>query len=1223
MLNSLQIYRNDQPYLLIPIDEKTEFFQAVMGDHVITTQFISPVPLDIDEGDYILFRGERFTINRPLPPLDKTSLTEFTYNLTFEGYVYDLLDMPYMHLGSLEFSYFGTPAMYLQILVDCMNSISSGWSVGAVDALPEQPLDFYESGKGFSCKGALIKIAEAFKLEFWLTGKTINLTAQAGVLTNLTFEYGRGRGLYKISRGQINDTAYFNRLYVQGSDKNIPSGYRGGAKRLQVGNDPYLELPLTGGKKRRANSIVIDDIFPKRVGTITAVSADWLTITDTAIDFDVNGQRIDGQKATVEITSGENAGQSFEIDSYVHATRTIKLLPLTETDGYVRPNSTYSIAVGDKYFFAGINMPQTYIDAAEKELRDRGTTLLNTAANQLPPYSVEVSDKFMRDNGITVNAGDRVGLKDAQIGVDAKIRVSSVRFPLVDPNNVQLVISDVIPLNNTEKTIIDVDKTKRDVVVTTKISAEKARRNMLDMRMLKDKIFDPDGYFDPESIKPLSIDTYMLSVGAKGQNFSLNNVTIDANTGGDPNYLTISGGSLIHYEVETPGLGYVWQISAGEFPALDPAKTYFVSAKCSRNELAGIWSVSEVPIKTEEVSGFYHFNIGILFPVGSDGTRGFDFTNGMTFIVGDRITTGRIQSLDGLNFLDLSAGTFNLGDVLSGLDWSITNEGKLTVRGEIIATDAQFINLAVENLKTGKVKITAENNNIIIEDGDKNAMIILDDDCAVEGYTLSPVDGGRPVIIPVYGPGARFGLSPNNSSGFSSIGRKGLFTNGKYTAGGNGKTLVMDHDGFSTNSGKRTLSGQFRLAPIPNNPALTDNNAMLVTIENGLIVGFEELVDGTKQPMTVNDPTSLPPDNTNDTGYTSGDGGGGIDPPIQITPTTFTAANFPLGLVTKRGQTSNTNYSGILSTHVKRFTIENDLKTTTTRVNETTFNYTNADTQAAWAKENGLTIHGHCLLWAKDAYIPQYIKDYETAGTLTTQQWNDKLKDLIQAPILHYKNTPSVSGVIKSWDVVNEPFLEAADIDTTARVVFKNCVWLRVLGPDYIKLAFQYAYEADPTCIYFLNDYGWEYGWKKVDEMVRLATEYQAAGIPMHGWGLQLHTYLSMSNNGITSNLQRLVDTGLKIHISELAIQLREGTVPNPFVLTPALEASQAAKFVTIFNAFKAIPSEQKFGITTWGIIDSGYWKVVDSGNADYPLLFNDDFTTKQGYRDALTAILT
>ena len=71
----------------------------------------------------------------------------------------------------------------------------------------------------------------------------------------------------------------------------------------------------------------------------------------------------------------------------------------------------------------------------------------------------------------------------------------------------------------------------------------------------------------------------------------------------------------------------------------------------------GLIDPGETPQQAEASAGNYLFNLGVLYNV-VDGRRDFDFTNGMTFINGDTIKTGKIESLDGLSWFDLSAGKF-------------------------------------------------------------------------------------------------------------------------------------------------------------------------------------------------------------------------------------------------------------------------------------------------------------------------------------------------------------------------------------------------------------------------------------------------------------------------------------------------------------------------------------------------------------------------------------
>jgi len=1212
MQKVLQIYRNEQPHLLVNIDEETFFSQVVMGEHIVSSRFISDGPLDIDEGDYVIFGGERFSINKTLPPVTKSAINELSYNLQFQGYIYDLHYCAYRHLGSSEFELFATADVFIGIMVGCLNNIYTGWSVGQIDVTEPKLIQFFENGKGFSCKGAIIKIAEAFGLEFWLTGKTLNLTAQAGVDTNITFEYGRGRGLYEIVRGEIDNELYFNRLYVEGSTRNIPVGYRGGMKRLQI-DVPYLQLDIPAGKRIRETSVVIEEIFPKRVGTISAVSADGLNITDTSIDFDLNGQKIEGEKATVEMLTGENSGQSFEIDKYNHTSKTIILVPNTETTGNVRPNAAFEIKPGDQYFFAGIKVPETYIAAAEAELKLKGIELLKKATAYVPPYSVRVSDKFMRDNGLKINAGDRVRLKDAALGIDVKIRVSAVKFSLVDPYTVELLISDVIPYASEDKNIIEIGNAKKETVVVNKVNAEKARRNMLDIRRLQQNVFDPDGYFDGTNIRPNSIETLMLSVGAKSQNFGLNGVSINANTGGDPNFVTVSQGALIHYEIQIEGLGYVWQMSAVEFPALDPAKTYFLSAKCRTTALTGEWVLSETPIKTEEETGYYHFYVGLFYPV-TQGSRGYDLTNGMTFIVGDRITTGRIQSLDGLSFLYLSQNKFNVGDLLTGLDWDVTNAGQLTIRGNIVANNASFIGLIVQNLVAGKVRITAAANNIRMVDTARDKIImLLDDDSALEGSywstdkTVDNPDGtpdpnllgtqirqenGADVTYYKYakrGVGATFG-TPGEAT--TAIGRAGIFstdnngiihmqrkldlTTGRGYIRDNVYNGLIYESLINKTSGLR-MSAQFKIQTIGGiNYVVADE--------------VQTEVERMYNPNVIAD--------AGDNGNSGGGGGGVILEPTDPTPTNPTTlkAKFPynVGVAFKDALLNDTQYGGIVKTEFDQMTPENGCKFGKIRPNRATFNFNELNDNFNWAKANGLKVHLHYLLPGGDDKTIQWFLDMESLPNAAVEV-EAEIRLHIKT-VLQHVMVGTYAGMVVSIDIVNECLTGGGNV--------KDSMLKRLFGEQYIDIVIDECQKWAPNIPRLLNDFDFEYSTSKVQGVIALRDRIASRGYTLDGIGSQMHSVLRMmtetptSLNEFRSRIQLIADSGMMLHISELDVRCRRGTDgvslgPYPF-MTPELEAAQANFFVQVHKApWEIMPQGKLLAVTVWSLDDNSNFENI------------------------------
>ena len=177
---------------------------------------------------------------------------------------------------------------------------------------------------------------------------------------------------------------------------------------------------------------------------------------------------------------------------------------------------------------------------------------------------------------------------------------------------------------------------------------------------LLDKIFDPEGYYYSEKIRPLSIETMMLQVGAKSQQFILQNTRFEPNHQGDPNAINIIGGQLIHYTLNDTIT--TWSLTSTTVTQLDPAKSYFVYAKCQVDGDTGAIIIDDTQIKVDQDPMFYHFIIGhlssvITNPDGSNPARILSLTYGSTTINGRFIKTGRIESSGGgSTYFDLDEG---------------------------------------------------------------------------------------------------------------------------------------------------------------------------------------------------------------------------------------------------------------------------------------------------------------------------------------------------------------------------------------------------------------------------------------------------------------------------------------------------------------------------------------------------------------------------------------
>ena len=753
----MDIKRGSEVVYQVSIDESTVFTQQLMGEHKVEATWISSVVLGLQLGDYVEVNAEKLYLNF-LPQIQKTNNFTYRHTAIFEGEVYKLYNKILIDEGAADFTYFGDPGLYLQLIVDNLNSIDSGWTFNL-----DLPITYGPKSIAFnqeSCRYALNRIMEEFKLEFRLSQKEIIVRQDVGFVSSYLFEYGRGKGLYSLERQSVTEKGLITRLYAFGGEKNLSSGYRGGARRLIFDSDghPYIEAntDLFGIKE---GSVIFEDIYPRRTGAVTHVTANN-AVRDITLDFNINDHLISGVIAKIVFKSGALSGYEFDILNYDHATNTITFIPKEEANGAVIPDTgSFQPEVGDQYTLVNIDMPTEYVEAAEAELLVEAQSYLDTVKSPRVIYTMEIDEKFNRTNGVELGCGMQVTISDTELGIDSMIRIFSISLPLVNPQKITAQIADGIPYTTAERIIKDVKQTKTEVVQIDRTREENYREGAVRMRNFQNKVYNVDGYFNNENIRPNSIETLYLSVGAKSQNFLLNLVEIEANYGGDPNKLRISAGSLIHLEIQIEGLGYIWAMDAHIFESLTPATYYYVYARCNSSALTGTWVLSETPINTESEAGFYHFWMGLLYPVNANNQRFFMFTKGMTYIVGDTITTGKIQSLDGLNFFDVTAGTFNLGNAESGLDWAITNPGALTIRGAVIASailaeDGYIANLKVKSLKTGitgkRLEIlafadeeeTIPVHNLKFYDADENLAVTLDTDVDSDN-SASPSAGLR------------------------------------------------------------------------------------------------------------------------------------------------------------------------------------------------------------------------------------------------------------------------------------------------------------------------------------------------------------------------------------------------------------------------------------------------------------------------------------------------
>lgn len=637
---------------------------------------------------------------------------------------------------------------FVQVLIYNMERDYPGLWKFDVDNCPDTEAKTIQFS-GVNCLQALQTLcnSEQFNLEFQITqdkgvrtihigkfGKRINPPSGADF-----FEWGKGNGLYNLKEQKIDDKAIITRLWAEGGTTNIRSNYREYSERLQL---PYpqrknqYEHTLSDGTVVKVGSETIgiaddakryiedaelrdkigseedvktyDNIYPTRTGTVTAVVADDIcAFIDDTMDFDLNKKDdkgtvylVDGTSAKITFTSGRLAGQQFELEAkggYNHETKKFRIIPFTDNRGLTIPSTetqdAYKIEIGNTYKITDIYLPESYEQKAEEALWYAAMEDFKTATQAKAQYTLTLDrlyflQELSRDTDTSVfEVGDYVPVKDTRFGIEKQMRIQKVTRNLLLEQDYQITLADTTAVSIQAQTVLTVIEHENIINNNRLRDLNKARRGWRTTEDLRNMVYDTDGYFDTDNIKPKSIDTNMLTVGAKSQQFVLSGCVLQANFGGNPNMFVATAGILSHLTIDNDKIRN-WQMNEASFK-LQSTGGYYLFAKCSKSGENGVWYLTQEQLKFEPTSdpNNYYFQVGIVSSLyADDNFRDFQTTYGFTRINGNTITTGRIITSDGECYLDLDGNKFRIGDSTSSIDWNVSAKSRLTLKNVSVAS---------------------------------------------------------------------------------------------------------------------------------------------------------------------------------------------------------------------------------------------------------------------------------------------------------------------------------------------------------------------------------------------------------------------------------------------------------------------------------------------------------------------------------------------------------
>lgn len=334
----------------------------------------------------------------------------------------------------------------------------------------------------------------------------------------------------------------------------------------------------------------------------------------------------------------------------------------------------------------------------------------------------------------------------------------------------------------------------------------------------------------------------------------------------------------------------------------------------------------------------------------------------------------------------------------------------------------------------------------------------------------------------------------------------------------------------------------------------------------------------------------------------------GYDPSASIADTNTLkngAKDFFVGIAVNPSRVQDANYSAVYTKEFNSVTAENAMKMKSIfkgidSEGNLNLDWTNSDLIVDFAEANGLNVHGHTLIWHES--IPDFIKTF----TGTNQEFESIIEKYITAVVTRYKDK------VDSWDVVNEAITDNSS-------ALRPSVFLERMGPDYVKKCFQYARNADQEVKLFYNDYNLVFDTQKQKGAFEIIDDLMANNL-IDGVGYQMHIDYNFPNKqALQTATALIVKRKLLVHFSELDVKTNpKGAIAE---FTEKRNNAQAQKVYEVVEVYNAIPTENKYALTVWGLKDDDSWVTPRYGFLDWPLLFDSSFGKKKAYAAFIQAL--
>jgi Beta-1,4-xylanase len=304
----------------------------------------------------------------------------------------------------------------------------------------------------------------------------------------------------------------------------------------------------------------------------------------------------------------------------------------------------------------------------------------------------------------------------------------------------------------------------------------------------------------------------------------------------------------------------------------------------------------------------------------------------------------------------------------------------------------------------------------------------------------------------------------------------------------------------------------------------------------------------------------------------------------------------------------------IIFNQFNAITAENCMKSEVIQPEEGKFDFTQADHFVDFGLKHNLFIHGHVLIWHSQA--PKWFFVDKEGKDVSRNVLIERMRKHITTVVSRYK------GKVKSWDVVNEAIMDDGS--------WRPNKFYQIIGEDYVRLAFEFARQADPSAQLIYNDYSMAHPGRRAG-VIKMIQNLQKQRIKVDGIGMQGHFTMDFPTVAEEEkSIEAFAGLGCKVLITELdltvipfptknvgadvAMKFAYDKKMNPY--PDGLPDSVAIKWNNRLGEFFKMfikHSDKISRVTIWGVTDNQTWRNdwPIPGRKDYPLLFDRNFQAK------------